>query len=180
MHPILPPPGNGIAYDRIHGARRESKIRHADPVICRPCHRDAAYQHCRKKKDFFHNGFWFGYDILRRAQVNSGEGQAPQEVGAIARAPRTGTLDRFDELQELGATRERELLWTHRHALQLGRWIAVNDARFNRHVEHVPEASNRVVVARRGSDLAKPARPFRAIGFRDPAHFALRQVPASS
>jgi hypothetical protein len=66
MHPILPPPGNGIAYDRIHGARRELKIRHSDPVICRPCRRDAAYQQCRKKKDFFHNGFWFGYDSLKK------------------------------------------------------------------------------------------------------------------
>jgi hypothetical protein len=78
-------------------------------------------------------------------------------------------------LQELGATRKRELLRTHRYALQPGRWIAVNDARFDCHVEHMPKAGNRVVVAHRGSDLAKLPRPFGAIRFRDPARLALRQ-----
>jgi len=43
MHPIYKNPGNGVAYGRIHGARREYKIRHCDPVICRRCRRDAAY-----------------------------------------------------------------------------------------------------------------------------------------
>ena len=80
-----------------------------------------------------------------RQPVNA---RPPQKIGAIARAPRTGSLDCFDELEELGAARQRELLRTHRHALQLGRWIAVNDARFNCHVEPMPETSNRVVVAR--------------------------------
>ena len=41
---------------------------------------------------------------------------------------------------------------------------------------HVPQTSDRVVVACRGGNLAKPARPLDAIGFRDAPQFALPQT----
>ena len=106
----------------------------------------------------------------------SGERRPPQEVGAITRAPRAGMFHRFDKLPELGTARKSELFRTYRHALQSRGWVAVNDARFNRQVEHVPQTSDRVVVACRGGNLAKPARPLDAIGFRDAPQFALPQT----
>ena len=59
-----------------------------------------------------------------------------------------GTFYGLHESQEFIAARQRQLFRAHRHTLQLRGRIAINDACLNADLEHVPESSNSVVVAR--------------------------------
>ena len=98
------------------------------------------------------------------------------EVRAISRTPRARVFYRIDKLQELVTARQRELLRAHWHALQSFRRIAVYNPCVLRHVEHMPQSRDRVVIPCRGRNLAKRARPLLTIRFGDAPDFPIRQA----
>ena len=77
---------------------------------------------------------------------------------------------------ELLDCRQRDFFAAHWRALHGGCGVAINDATFNGDVENVPKNRDRVVVASRGCLFGVCARPFFAIGLRDPANLGFAQA----